>query len=78
MSELNQIALIAPVSVTNSDGRIREILSGKSFSCLLTGAIGNVATPINDAERQLEGLQDGIKRLVPEMVEANQARARAH
>jgi len=35
MSELKQIALIAPVSVTNSDGRT---LSGKSFSCLLTGA----------------------------------------
>jgi len=39
---------------------------------------GNAATPISDAERELEGLQDGIKRLVPEMVEANQARARAH
>ena len=39
---------------------------------------GNAATPISDAERGLEDLQDGIKRLVPEMVEANQARARAH
>ena len=38
----------------------------------------NAATPINDAERELKDLQDGIKRLVPEMVEANQARARAH
>jgi len=32
MSELNQITLIAPVSVTNSDGRTREILSGKRIS----------------------------------------------
>ena len=39
---------------------------------------GNAATPISDAERELKDLQDGIKRLVPEMVEANQARARAH
>ena len=39
---------------------------------------GNAATPISDAERELEGLQDGIKRLVPEMVEANQVRSRAH
>ena len=39
---------------------------------------GNAATPISDAERELEDLQDGIKRLIPEMVEANQARARAH
>jgi hypothetical protein len=36
---------------------------------------GNAATPISDAERELEDLQDGIKRLVPEMVEANPARA---
>jgi len=39
---------------------------------------GNAATPISDAERELKDLQDGIKRLVPEMVEANPARARAH
>jgi hypothetical protein len=39
---------------------------------------GNAATPISDAERELEGLQDGIKRLIPEMVEANEARARTH
>ena len=39
---------------------------------------GNAATPISDAERELEDLQDAIKRLIPEMVEANQARARAH
>jgi hypothetical protein len=39
---------------------------------------GNAATPISDAERELKDLRDGIKRLVPEMVEANQARARAH
>jgi hypothetical protein len=39
---------------------------------------GNAATPISDTERELEDLQDGIKRLIPEMVEANQARARAH
>ena len=39
---------------------------------------GNAATPISDAERELKDLQDGIKRLIPEMVEANQARARAH
>jgi tetratricopeptide (TPR) repeat protein len=39
---------------------------------------GNAATPISDAERELKDLQDGIKRLVPEMVEANQARARGH
>jgi len=39
---------------------------------------GNAATLISDAERELKDLQDGIKRLVPEMVEANQARSRAH
>ncbi|PYK81000.1 MAG: hypothetical protein DME37_06225 [Verrucomicrobia bacterium] len=39
---------------------------------------GHAATLISDAERELEDLQDGIKRLIPEMVEANQARARAH
>jgi hypothetical protein len=39
---------------------------------------GNAATPISDAERELKDLQDGIKRLVPEMVEADQVRARAH
>jgi hypothetical protein len=39
---------------------------------------GNAATPISDAERELEGLQDGIKRLIPEMVEANEPRARTH
>ena len=39
---------------------------------------GNAATSISDAERELEDLQDGIKRLIPEIVEANQARARAH
>jgi len=38
---------------------------------------GNAATPISDAERELEDLQDGIKRLMPEMVAANQADARA-
>jgi hypothetical protein len=38
---------------------------------------GNAATPISDAERELEDLQDAIKRLIPEIVEANQARARA-
>ena len=32
MSGFNQITLIAPVSVTNSDGRTREILSGKRIS----------------------------------------------
>ena len=38
----------------------------------------NGAAPISDAEPELEDLQDGITRLIPEMVEANQARARAH
>ena len=38
---------------------------------------GNAATPISDAERELKDLQDGIKRLIPEMVEADQTRARA-
>jgi len=39
---------------------------------------GNAATSISDAERELEDLQDAIKRLIPEIVELNQARARAH
>jgi hypothetical protein len=39
---------------------------------------GNAATPISDAERELEDLQDGIERLIPEMVAANEARARTH
>jgi hypothetical protein len=39
---------------------------------------GNAATIISDAERELEDLQDAIKRLIPEMVEANEARARTH
>ncbi|PYI75948.1 MAG: hypothetical protein DMF04_09235 [Verrucomicrobia bacterium] len=40
--------------------------------------LGNAATPISDAERELEDFQDAIKRLIPEIVEANQAHARAH
>ena len=39
---------------------------------------GNAATPISDTERELENLQGAIKRLIPEIVEANQPRARAH
>jgi hypothetical protein len=39
---------------------------------------GNGETIISDAQRELKDLQDGIKRLIPEMVEANHARARAH
>jgi hypothetical protein len=39
---------------------------------------GNAATPISDTERELEDLQDGITRLIPEMVAANEARARTH
>ena len=39
---------------------------------------GNAATPISDAERELKDLQDGIKRLMPEIVEADQTRAGAH
>ena len=39
---------------------------------------GNAATPISDTERELEDLRDAIKRLIPEVVEADQARVRAH
>jgi tetratricopeptide (TPR) repeat protein len=39
---------------------------------------GNAPTLISDAERELEDLRNAIKRLIPEMVEADQAHARAH